>query len=210
MIKHTTNYFSLPYTPFVTIFGMAIGYFTSMTTYMRESEYKELSQEDQEEYLKSVEHSIGLQVSQAIENFKQPDPHMVILVFLPALIFESAFNADYYTFKRQFFKIFLLAGPVLLACTFSTAAVMLYGFRFDLAGFDFWSCCLFGAIISATDPVAVVALLKELGVSKRISTLIEGESLMNDGTAYVVFLILLEVVADDEYKADLTIGQVIG
>jgi NhaP-type Na+/H+ or K+/H+ antiporter len=135
---------------------------------------------------------------------------MVILIFLPALIFESAYNSDYYTFKRQVFKILLLAGPVLLLCTVTTAAVMLFIFKFDTSGFDFWSCCLFGAIISATDPVAVVALLKELGVSKRISTLIEGESLLNDGTAYVVFLILLEVVADPKYKAELTVGAVIG
>ena len=53
---------------------------------------------------------------------------------------------------------------------------------------------MFGAIISATDPVAVVALLKELGVSKRISTLIEGESLLNDGTALVLFLVILAAV----------------
>ena len=56
---------------------------------------------------------------------------MVILIFLPALIFESAYNSDYYTFGRQFAKIFILAGPVLLCCTFTTAAVMLYVFRFD-------------------------------------------------------------------------------
>lgn len=52
---------------------------------------------------------------------------------------------------------------------------------------------LFGSIISATDPVAVVALLKELGASKRLSTLIEGESLLNDGTAMVVFAVILEM-----------------
>ena len=56
---------------------------------------------------------------------------------------------------------------------------------------------MFGAIVSATDPVAVVALLKELGVAKEISTLIEGESLMNDGTAMVVFLVLLEFVESE-------------
>jgi NhaP-type Na+/H+ or K+/H+ antiporter len=48
---------------------------------------------------------------------------------------------------------------------------------------------MFGAILSATDPVAVVALLKEVGVSKRFSTLIEGESLLNDGTAMAVFAV---------------------
>merc|ERR1712173_130221 len=58
-------------------------------------------------------------------------------------------------------------------------------------GFDWsWSYCfMFGTIVSATDPVAVVALLKELGASKRLSTLIEAESLMNDGSAFVMFMV---------------------
>lgn len=57
---------------------------------------------------------------------------------------------------------------------------------------------MYGAIISATDPVAVVSLLKELGASKRLSTMIEGESLLNDGTAFVVFLVLLDFVTGGE------------
>lgn len=52
---------------------------------------------------------------------------------------------------------------------------------------------MFGAILSATDPVAVVALLKEVGASVRLSTLIEGESLLNDGTAMVIFQVMLEL-----------------
>jgi NhaP-type Na+/H+ or K+/H+ antiporter len=60
--------------------------------------------------------------------------------------------------------------------------------------FDFNAALLYGAIISATDPVAVVSLLKELGASKELSTLIEGESLLNDGTAMVVFFVMLDVV----------------
>lgn len=55
---------------------------------------------------------------------------------------------------------------------------------------SFMGCLMLGTIVSATDPVAVVALLKELGVSKRMSTLIEGESLLNDGTALVLFVVL--------------------
>lgn len=55
---------------------------------------------------------------------------------------------------------------------------------------------IFGAMLSATDPVAVVALLKELGASKKLATMIEGESLMNDGTAVVVFNVLLAAVQD--------------
>jgi NhaP-type Na+/H+ or K+/H+ antiporter len=56
-----------------------------------------------------------------------------------------------------------------------------------------WAACvLFGAVISATDPVAVVSLLKQLGAPRSIATLIEGESLMNDGTAVVIFFVALE------------------
>jgi NhaP-type Na+/H+ or K+/H+ antiporter len=70
-----------------------------------------------------------------------------------------------------------------------------------------WSACvLFGAVISATDPVAVVGLLKQLGAPKSIATLIEGESLLNDGTAVVIFFVALDFVKGET----LTIGQIIG
>ena len=85
-----------------------------------------------------------------------------------------------------------MAGPMLIFSTFVTAAVMFFVLRFETENeFSFLACSLFGVIISATDPVAVVALLKELGVSKQLSTLIEGESLLNDGTALVLFLVLV-------------------
>jgi NhaP-type Na+/H+ or K+/H+ antiporter len=64
---------------------------------------------------------------------------------------------------------------------------------------------MLGAIIAATDPVAVVSLLKDLGASKKLATMIEGESLFNDGTAMVLFLIMLELV-DGE---DLTFGAML-
>lgn len=82
----------------------------------------------------------------------------------------------------------------------------LLGFNSDEANMSFMGCLLFGTIISATDPVAVVALLKELGVSKRISTLIEGESLLNDGTALVLFIALLYI----EEGKDMSAGKMIG
>ena len=118
------------------------------------------------------------------------EPELLLMLFMPALIFESAFSADFHTFSMQLPKILLMALPMLLAATFLTAAVMYYILGYGTGenpDMDFTACVLFGAIISATDPVAVVALLKELGVSKRIGTLIEGESLLNDGTAMVVF-----------------------
>ena len=89
--------------------------------------------------------------------------------------------------------------------------ILRFGNVVDTEDFNFVTCAMFGAIVSATDPVAVVALLKELGVSQEISTLIEGESLLNDGTAMVVFLILLEFVKAEEMgttpPTTLEIGQ---
>ena len=64
-----------------------------------------------------------------------------------------------------------------------------------------WSAAItFGAIISATDPVAVVAMLKELGASKKLSTLIEGESLLNDATAMVTFSIVYVLFIHNKYR----------
>ena len=86
-----------------------------------------------------------------------------------------------------------MAGPMLIASIFLSALMMRYILRYD-GLFTFEASLLFGSIVSATDPVAVVVLLKELGASRRLATLIEGESLLNDGTAMVVFLVLLDIV----------------
>jgi len=81
---------------------------------------------------------------------------------------------------------------MLLVGTVLSALMMRYIFEYnDAKGFTWNDALMYGSIISATDPVAVVALLNTLGASKRITTMIEGESLLNDGTAMVVFLIML-------------------
>jgi NhaP-type Na+/H+ or K+/H+ antiporter len=87
------------------------------------------------------------------------DPDFLLLLFLPALIYESASSVDWHTFKRQSGKIMLMAFPMLLAATYLTALVMYYVLNYQT--YMPWSACvLFGAVISATDPVAVVSLLK--------------------------------------------------
>ena len=92
----------------------------------------------------------------------------------------------------------LLAGPGVLMGTGVLGTLLYYGLPYD------WSysfSLMTGAILSATDPVAVVALLKELGASKRLGHVIEGESLVNDGTAIVVFVLCRSIAAGEERTA---------
>lgn len=121
------------------------------------------------------------------------DPHLLLLLFIPALIFESAFNSDWHIFKVEMGQVLLMAGPMLLVSIFLSALMMTYVLGYT-GEFTWLASLMFGSIISATDPVAVVSLLKELGASRRLATLIEGESLLNDGTAMVVFLVFLDLV----------------
>ncbi len=117
-------------------------------------------------------------------------PDLIIFVFLPALVFESAFVLDQYAFAKEIGAFGLLALPALIV---STALVGVAMFAMTSGTWDWgWPAALvFGALISATDPVAVVAILREVGAPKRLGILVEGESLLNDGTSIVVFTVLL-------------------
>merc|ERR1719277_1716490 len=79
--------------------------------------------------------------------------------------------------------------------TFLTAMVGMYVLPY---GWDFNISMMFGAVLSATDPVAVVAIFKSLGVSQRLTMLISGESLFNDGTAMVLFVLFMDLLAGDK------------
>ena len=114
---------------------------------------------------------------------------MVMFVFLPALVFESALSIDVHRLMEDIGPIIFLAVVGLLISTFAVAIPL------SLAtGMGLVVCLLLGSIVSATDPVAVVALFKELGAPKRLNILVEGESLFNDATAIVLFSILLTMV----------------
>ena len=116
-------------------------------------------------------------------------PDLILYVFLPTLIFESAFNLDARQLRRNLWPVLLLAIPGLLIST------ILIGFIVHLTtSIPLSAALLLGAILSATDPVAVVALFKKMGAPRRLTILIEGESLFNDATAIVVSRLLIGVV----------------
>jgi NhaP-type Na+/H+ or K+/H+ antiporter len=119
------------------------------------------------------------------------DPHVIFFIFLPTLIFEAAFGMDWHTFRKTSVNATLLAGPGIII-TLGITAVFLMGLKVLNIGLFEWTwpiAFMFGALISASDPVAVVAILKEMGASKRLSTLIDGEAILNDGTAIVLFMV---------------------
>ena len=121
-------------------------------------------------------------------------PGLLFFVFLPTLIFESAYNMNIRNMLGSFRSISLLSVVSLLLSAFFIAFVL--EFASCAIGFPlpFAVTLLFGALISATDPVAVLALFKEYGAPKRLSLIFEGESLFNDGTALAFFLVVLEVM----------------
>ena len=91
------------------------------------------------------------------------DSEVLLLVFLPGLIFKDALAQNPYLFVMGYFQLFIFAFPNVLAGTYLTAAVANYILPYE---WPFFLCLTFGAIMSATDPVAVSALLEEVGTSK--------------------------------------------
>ncbi len=141
---------------------------------------------------------------EGLELFLEINPHGILLIFIPTIIFESSFNIDTFTFKREIVQILLLAFPGVAVGSFLLAI----GFNYILGYYkeiSFSGALTFASVVCATDPVAVVALLKELNAPLKFSVLLEGESLLNDGTA-MVFLVMFSTI----YKAlDMTIIGII-
>lgn len=121
---------------------------------------------------------------------------LLLLLFLPVLLFEAAFHIDPTEFRRQLVPVLTLAVGGVLVAVPATAALLYVGLvPTGLAeGFGWAHAFLFAAVVSATDPISVLALFKELGVPRRLYLLVEGESLLNDGVAVVVFVIVAAVV----------------
>src|SRR5262249_11574382 len=118
-------------------------------------------------------------------------PALILYVFLPSLIFESAFNLDARELRDNLGPVLMLAVPGLLLSTLAIGLIV-----WAAAGIPLISSLLLGAILSATDPVAVIAVFRRLGAPLRLRVLVEGESLFNDATALVLArLILTALVA---------------
>merc|ERR1719191_1167162 len=134
----------------------------------------------------------------SVEMWESIDPHMFFYGFLPSLIFGEAMRLNAQMVSECLWQILLLACPGVLFGTVTTAAFAVYVLPY---GWDWPIALVFGSILAATDPVAVVALFNTLGVSPRLTMLISGESLLNDGTAMVLFALFLKMTLGAEVTA---------
>jgi len=121
------------------------------------------------------------------EYWRKIDGEVLLLCFLPGLIFKDAWSLDANLFQKAFFQMLNFAFPMVLGGTCLTALVAYYIFPYDDWSWNF--CMTFGSILSATDPVAVAALLEAVGAPPRLKVHVSGEALMNDGSAIVFYTI---------------------
>jgi CPA1 family monovalent cation:H+ antiporter len=138
-----------------------------------------------------VPYTVALVIVGLVLTTQQPlkldlTPELILALLVPPLVFEAAFHINLRDLRRDLPGILLLAVPGVLITTLIVGSLVSVVTPLALP-----VAMVFGALISATDPVAVVALFRALGAPKRLALLVEGESLFNDGTAIVVFNLVL-------------------
>lgn len=148
---------------------------------------------------------LRLQVLSPLQAGQRPNwltPDVILILFLPALVFEGSLKIDVHSLFRDFVLLLFLANVGVVLATLVTGYLLHWVIALPLG-----IALLFGAIISATDPISVIAIFKDLKVDKRLAVIIEGESLMNDGTAVVLFQILLASILAGNVGIAKGIGQ---
>lgn len=129
-------------------------------------------------------------------------PDVILILFLPALVFEGSVKIHVRDLLRDAAPLLILANGGVLLASLVTGYLVHW-----VLGLPILIAMLFGAIISATDPISVLAIFRDLKMDKRLSVIIEGESLLNDGTAVVVFQIMLVGVVAGRLSAGKGIAQ---
>jgi CPA1 family monovalent cation:H+ antiporter len=140
----------------------------------------------------------GLAIAGFLPNRVGLDSSLIINLFLPILLFEAAINTDISRLRSTIKPIALLAGPGVVIASGVTAIILKFGL--DLLWIP---ALLVGVILAITDTVSVIAVFKEVSVPARLITIVEGESLFNDGIALVLFGLILKVY----YSGTVTVAD---
>ncbi len=135
-------------------------------------------------------------------NVLAPTADNVLFIYLPILLFESAYSFEFQNFKKIIKPAFLLATVGLIISAVIVALVLSLGF-----GIPFLHALLYGCVISSTDPIAVLTIFKQLGVPRRLQLFVDGESFLNDGTSVIGFKIVLALIAAGAHSS-ITMGTI--
>eukprot|EP00930_Biecheleria_cincta_P095579 TRINITY_DN87528_c0_g1_i1.p1 TRINITY_DN87528_c0_g1~~TRINITY_DN87528_c0_g1_i1.p1 ORF type:complete len:1087 (-),score=169.99 TRINITY_DN87528_c0_g1_i1:119-3379(-) len=122
------------------------------------------------------------------------DPHALFYILIPPLLFESSSTMSWHVLKKVLASSYLLAWPGVIVNTLTTGALVRWIVRLNGAAPSWEVSFLLAAVLSATDPVAVVATLRDIGAPAKLSTLIDGESLVNDGSGVVIMYLFQDMV----------------
>jgi len=130
------------------------------------------------------------------ELISQIDFKTVLLdIMLSFLLFAGALHTNFNQLKVQRWPVLVFATLGVLVSTFLVGIIMFYILKGIGIEVNFIYCLLFGALISPTDPIAVLGILKKAGVPKKLETKIVGESLFNDGVGVVIFLTIFQIAS---------------
>ena len=132
----------------------------------------------------------GLAITELLPRRIGLNGSLILNLFLPILLFEAAINTDISRLRSTFKPVALLAGPGVVISSGVTAVLLKFGL-----GLAWIPALLTGVILAITDTVSVIAVFKEVPVPSRLSTIVEGESLFNDGVALVLFSLIVKVEA---------------
>ncbi len=130
-------------------------------------------------------------------------PELVLIIFLPPLLFAAAWFTSWRDFAANLRSISLLAVGLVIATTVGVAAVA----HALIPGMPWAVAFVLGAIVSPPDAVAATAVMQRLRVPSRLVTILEGESLVNDATGLVAFQVALAAVASGEFSASHALGR---
>lgn len=129
---------------------------------------------------------------------------VILFVFLPPLLFEASFDLEFESLRENLTAILLLAVPGVVI-----GAFMIAGMLHVELGRSFETALVFGALIAATDPISVLAIFSKLGAPQRLATIVEGESLFNDGVAIVLFTVVLEIATSSTPATSNTVSSAV-
>jgi CPA1 family monovalent cation:H+ antiporter len=170
--------FSIPYTVLLALVGIAIGGATNIpTAYLHGGAVRDII---------ATLRDFGLSAES------------LLYIFLPALLFEAALNVDVRQLGDEMAPVLLLAVIGVIVCT------LVVGFAlWPLAPVGVLACVILGAIIATTDPVAVVAIFRDIGAPRRLSTLVQGESLFNDAAAIAIYSLAVAILSGNRPASPL-------